>query len=727
MTAAAEVDVDRPVFIVGSGRSGTTLLRTLLGAHGELAVTPETHFLKRVDAEGLLHAEGIDDFEGFWSRYTGAWTFTDLGVEPGRVRALIESESGGGGPTPRGVFRAVLRAYGEAQGKRRVGEKTPGHHAYLGTLFGWFPEARVIEIRRDPRAVVASKLKSPWAKRRATGAGGRGVRGRSLHRAAVHAEEWSAAYERNLPPWRDDPRVCCVSYESLTEDPLEVLRVVCGHVGVGLDDAVRAAAGGAGGAAAPAGEIGDAEMDRFREEHHRLAEAAVNRGSRDKWKEQLTAAEVALVEGWCAAGMAAGGYEPVTPAGRRAAGRAAAAALLGAAAAEGRLSAGVARVRRSGNWHLRRVGRAAARRLPGGWTGHRVVERVTADELSGEGVRRETIHPAAMASNPLPANVASRDELPADAGWWGYAFRDVPERRGGETFLLTVPDARVISHRDPERGDDFYPAVLLDDHRAIDLPQLRWRPGHAAAMRRAGGRVRLDRAVWFMERVYHNHSHWLTAHLPKLLLLRERGLLDRTIFPAERSDALNASLEALGIDPTAFHEHRTGELLEVGELTLVGSDRFRPELLRSVAAAYGVPDAPPPERRVYISRERATRRRLLNEAQVWGLLEPLGFEKVLMEDLSFDEQVALMKQTKALVAPHGAGLSNMLFMPPGGTVTEVADLGFPNPNFYATAAALGLPYRIVRAASVGDGHPLERDLIVDLAAVEAAVRAAIRS
>ena len=34
-----------PVFIVGAGRSGTTLLRTLLSAHPRLAVTPETHFM----------------------------------------------------------------------------------------------------------------------------------------------------------------------------------------------------------------------------------------------------------------------------------------------------------------------------------------------------------------------------------------------------------------------------------------------------------------------------------------------------------------------------------------------------------------------------------------------------------------------------------------------------------------------------------------------------------
>ena len=390
------------------------------------------------------------------------------------MRSLIESERDAAAPTPRGVFRAVLRAYAEAQGKRRIGEKTPGHHGYLSTLLAWFPDARVIVIERDPRAVVASKLKSPWAQRRAAGAerggaGVAGIRGRGLHRVAVHAQEWAAAYERNLSPWRRDPRVRWVTYEALTDDSEAVLRTLCEHVGEAFHEAVRGTGGSGGGgsgaeAAAPPGVVGDAELDRWREDHHRRAESPVNRASREKWRSQLSATEVALVEGWCARGMQQGGHEPTAPAWARAAGRASVATLLRADAVEERLAAGLERVRRSGAGRLRRVARAAGRRLPGSRSGGAGLwnaspptssrRRAAAADAS---VRLETIHPATTASHPLPINVGSRDELPAEAGWWGYSFRDVPERRSGATFLLTVPEARIISYRDPAKGRGLLP------------------------------------------------------------------------------------------------------------------------------------------------------------------------------------------------------------------------------------------------------------------------------
>ena len=45
---ATPENISRPVFIVGPGRSGTTLLRSLLSAHSRITVTPETHVLARV-------------------------------------------------------------------------------------------------------------------------------------------------------------------------------------------------------------------------------------------------------------------------------------------------------------------------------------------------------------------------------------------------------------------------------------------------------------------------------------------------------------------------------------------------------------------------------------------------------------------------------------------------------------------------------------------------------
>ena len=376
-------------------------------------------------------------------------------------------------------------------------------------------------------------------------------------------------------------------------------------------------------------------------------------------------------------------------------------------------------------WRVDRLGKTSvARGLPPAWLGYRWVQRETVPAYfarhagSPEAGRYETVHAEAVARHPLPQNVPERERLPDDRGWWGYSFRDVPARTSAETFVATLPDVRVVWYHDPEQQGDFYPALLTRDGRALDLREIRFRPRHARALRRLGRPVRIERATWILERVYHNHSHWLTAHLPKVLLLKERDALGDVLLPPWRTSTLDASLRALGLDPDQFRTFDPGRPLEVGELTILGTDRFRPELLRPVREAYARPDVRPPHRKVYISRAKASRRRLVNESEVWRVLEEAGFEQVLMEDLSFEEQVALMQETAALVAPHGAGLTNMLFCPEGTDVVEIADLSFPNPNFYAVAAAMGHRYWLVDAEGLGDVHPLERDLRVDVKEVE---------
>jgi hypothetical protein len=369
----------------------------------------------------------------------------------------------------------------------------------------------------------------------------------------------------------------------------------------------------------------------------------------------------------------------------------------------------------------RLVRAAVSRGLPAALTGYRALPRVRALDLPDP----EIIHEAVVASNPLPRNVADRTALPDDAGWWGYSMADVPERHSDATAIVTVPDATVVGYRDTQRNGDYVPGIVTNAGRTLEARELRFRPGHARLMRSSNAMPqRLGRATWIVERVYHNHSHWLTAHLPKLLLLDERGELDDVVLPDDLSPALVDSIRRVGIDPDRFRRVDLDRPLVVDELRLLVTDRFRPELIQLAqraltASAPGSSGA----RAIFISRRRATSRRLLNETELVEHLAPLGVEAVVMEDLTFDEQVDLMNDASLIVGPHGAGLTNMIACRPGTPVVEIADLEFPNPNFYALACALGHPYSIVDAASVGDGPLSRRDLVADPTAVFDAVAA----
>jgi capsular polysaccharide biosynthesis protein len=358
------------------------------------------------------------------------------------------------------------------------------------------------------------------------------------------------------------------------------------------------------------------------------------------------------------------------------------------------------------------IRRTVRRGAPSRWFGWRHVESVPLADIA---IRYEIIDAPTQASNPLPANIDARGELPDMRHWWGYSFRDVPERHSGETAIVQVSDATIIPwHRE---DGNFHPAILSHDGRAIDLREIKFRSGHAKAMRvaKAARRepLRMNKAVWVLERVHDNHSHWLTAHLPKLILLKRQGLLDQALLPKRLTPTQETSLRMLGVAPEELARYDEDHLLQVTNLTLVQTDRFRPELLRSVREEMA-PPLPRAERtrRIYVSRARAKFRTLLNEDDILPMLAARGFERVFFEDLDFAEQVDLMRQAEVVVAPHGAGLTNVMFCAEGTSVVEIASPRFPNPNFYAVAAAMGQPYYLIAADERGDTEPLKRDLVV---------------
>ena len=349
--------MERPIFIVGPSRSGTTLLRSLLSAHSRIAIAPETHFLLRADRTEGLGREAPEDFGTFWKNYTAWVRFRDLGVDAGRCLDRIERQDG---RTFRDVFQAVLEEYGELAGKERVGEKTPMHVRYLATLLDWFPRAHVLLMKRDPRAVVASQLQTPWARDRRRPFSLRGglVQGKRLHQVAQWADEWRSVYSRILPCWEEDPRVHLVAYEALVQDPDTELRSVCAFIEEAFEPSMLTERG----STLPEGtrSIKDEAWRTWRQDHHTQAAQAVSTAPLEKWKGELSALEVALVEGRCRGGMREAGYSFATPPLQRSAGAALAEALLrteqGEAWSRAAVRAGRRRLRPS---NLRRLREAA--------------------------------------------------------------------------------------------------------------------------------------------------------------------------------------------------------------------------------------------------------------------------------------------------------------------------------------------------------------------------------
>jgi hypothetical protein len=349
---------------------------------------------------------------------------------------------------------------------------------------------------------------------------------------------------------------------------------------------------------------------------------------------------------------------------------------------------------------------------------------VEAQSVEALGGTYEVLAPSRQANHPLPITHGSTDQLSSDPDWFGYAQADVPTRKEGETAIATLPDVRLAFHTDEKK--DVWVGLLDNRDRALTLREIVARPHHAAALRGQSEQRRQD-GVWICERVYHNHSHWLTAHLPKLLLVKQLGLVDRLVMPERQTEVMKATMRHLGIDPGSVATLPLGEVAGFDSLTVLKTDRFRGDLLRPVRDALAPSTSVDADARVFISRAGSKGRQLVGEDKLLPILARYGFEIVQMEELSWSEQLALMQRTKVLVGPHGAGLTNMMFCPPGATIIEIADPLYPNPNFYALACAMAHAYGLVPARSVGEnGHRLYRDLELDPSLLETTLELACR-
>lgn len=109
-------------------------------------------------------------------------------------------------------------------------------------------------------------------------------------------------------------------------------------------------------------------------------------------------------------------------------------------------------------------------------------------------------------------------------------------------------------------------------------------------------------------------------------------------------------------------------------------------------------------RRLYITRATAVTRSIRNEAELVPVLERFGFERVAPELLSVEEQIKLFATAELVVAPHGAGLANLL-LSPNCTVVELVSPAHVVPCFYLLAAALGRPYWYVSGRVAPDAAP----------------------
>src|SRR5687767_14220916 len=168
-------------FVVGVGRSGTTLLRLMLDSHPNLAIPPETHFLNPlIQASGRLRFNAKTAARTLVRDHRRRWN--DFGLtEEELVAAYKQIKPFNTTDAVRGFYFL----YASKFGKSRWGDKTPDYIRKMKKLQNHIPEARFIHVIRDGRDAGLSQ-NSRLAKRGKDTIPGREIRGRWRKRI-IHA------------------------------------------------------------------------------------------------------------------------------------------------------------------------------------------------------------------------------------------------------------------------------------------------------------------------------------------------------------------------------------------------------------------------------------------------------------------------------------------------------------------------------------------------------------
>jgi hypothetical protein len=377
-----DLEFPPPFFILGASRSGTTLLSAILDSHSRIAVYIESHYYPffRPDLHRYGDLGQRDNLRRFVSDVREVMR-TKPGMNPPTTQQFLDALVA---PTFEGVFATMLQLYARQKGKLKSGEKTPGHHAYLGEILENFPESPVIFVMRDPRDAVPSM---------------RQAFGTSLKRAI---SEWNDAFESYQ---RASGSVHLVRYEEFVGKPAEHSAALCALVG----------------------EPYEPEILRFYEKmrqvshtvahHHRGILGPIDSTLVGRFR-QMPRDDIEWIESGCAAGMEALGYEFAF--GKRRA---------GVITRPGRVNFFLDRLRFYG---------VSRRRWWRAWTRWRIVLRVRATYLVRK-VRMMPFPRATAGTPPVPATGArarqsSRSSPPPSPASGGNRARAGPPRdRAGRT------------------------------------------------------------------------------------------------------------------------------------------------------------------------------------------------------------------------------------------------------------------------------------------------------
>lgn len=278
------------LFVTGCPRSGTTLLQLMVSSHPEISICPETLSLQTLveqcpvrgeltesQTEHLKHIILSDAKLGAWRIDCDRYLDEVRRYESITLRAAIEH---------------MLKFWRDATrpSAHIIGNKKEFYLKYAELIMEMFPNARFVSIVRDGRAVVSSMIRHIDVLRD------------NVHRSVL-MWRWLVHRGRNLAI-RYPASFREVRYETLVENPEATCREICEFIGVPYSAQMLAYHGS---------DVRARGVLQGHDEKHRFTEQQVTGERTDRWREELTAEQIRVIELLAGRELEMCGYAPSGP------------------------------------------------------------------------------------------------------------------------------------------------------------------------------------------------------------------------------------------------------------------------------------------------------------------------------------------------------------------------------------------------------------------------------
>jgi len=198
----------------------------------------------------------------------------------------------------------------------------------------------------------------------------------------------------------------------------------------------------------------------------------------------------------------------------------------------------------------------------------------------------------------------------------------------------------------------------------------------------------------------HNFFHWFLDVLPKLEKLRQNkeGIFknENVIFipNGHKAQFIKDSLEAFDIK---IYKQQQKELIFIKNLVLIpdiagSTGNYRRDLvfhLRQTLRTFWLNKYKDKKiiKRIFVTRKNNNYRKIVNEEEIYPILQNKGFFILDFDILSFENQIKHMLNCEVLISLHGAALTHMLWMKEGSQVLEIREKKDSHNNCYFSLAS----------------------------------------